>query len=192
MGVARPSAHGQAMISTATAAVNAAAGRLPGEQPAGQGHERDDEHEGHEHRGDPVGQPLHGRLAALRLGDQPRHLGELGVGAHAVARTTSRPPAFTVAPMTPSPGPTSTGTDSPVSIEASTADAALLDHPVGGDLLAGPHHEAVADHQRVERHPLLGAVAQHGDVLGAELEQRPQRRARAPLGPRLEVAARAG
>jgi len=28
-----------------------------------------------------------------------------------VARTTSRPPAFTVAPTTGSPGPTSTGTD---------------------------------------------------------------------------------
>ena len=39
-----------------------------------------------------------------------------------VARTTSRPPALTVAPTTASPGPTSTGTDSPVSIEASTAE----------------------------------------------------------------------
>ncbi len=39
-----------------------------------------------------------------------------------VASTTSRPPAFTVAPVTASPTPTSTGTDSPVSIEASTAE----------------------------------------------------------------------
>ena len=39
-----------------------------------------------------------------------------------VARTTSRPPAFTVAPTTASPAPTSAGTDSPVTIEASTAD----------------------------------------------------------------------
>ena len=39
-----------------------------------------------------------------------------------VARTTSRPPALTVAPTTASPGPTSTGTDSPVSMEASTAE----------------------------------------------------------------------
>ncbi len=43
------------------------------------------------------------------------------------------------------PGPTSTGTDSPVSSDASTADVPVLDHAVGGDLLAGPHHEAVAD-----------------------------------------------
>ncbi|CAM5270912.1 hypothetical protein SALBM135S_06590 [Streptomyces alboniger] len=40
-----------------------------------------------------------------------------------VARTTRRPEVFTVAPVTVSPTPTSTGTDSPVSIEASTADA---------------------------------------------------------------------
>ena len=33
------------------------------------------------------------------------------------------------------------------------------------------------------------AVAQHGDVLGAELEQRAQGRAGAALGPGLEVAA---
>ncbi len=39
-----------------------------------------------------------------------------------VASTTRRPPAFSVAPVTASPVPTSTGTDSPVSMEASTAD----------------------------------------------------------------------
>jgi hypothetical protein len=40
-----------------------------------------------------------------------------------VARTISRPPALTVAPTTVSPGPTSTGTDSPVSLLTSKADA---------------------------------------------------------------------
>jgi len=39
-----------------------------------------------------------------------------------VVRTTSRPPAFTHPPATPSPGPTSAGTGSPVSIEVSTAE----------------------------------------------------------------------
>ena len=39
-----------------------------------------------------------------------------------VARTTMRPPALIVAPATAEPGPTSTGTDSPVSIAASTAE----------------------------------------------------------------------
>ena len=40
-----------------------------------------------------------------------------------VARTTSRPYVFTVAPATSSPARTSTGTGSPVSIERSTADS---------------------------------------------------------------------
>ena len=39
-----------------------------------------------------------------------------------VARTTSRPLMFTVAPVTWSPGPTSDGIDSPVTTEASTAE----------------------------------------------------------------------
>ncbi len=38
------------------------------------------------------------------------------------ARTTSRPSALTVAPTTSEPGSTSTGTDSPVSSDASTAE----------------------------------------------------------------------
>ena len=46
-----------------------------------------------------------------------------------VASTTSRPPALTVAPATASPGRTSTGTDSPVSIEASTADEPSVTSP---------------------------------------------------------------
>ena len=40
-----------------------------------------------------------------------------------VARTIRRPPALMVAPMTRSPGPTSIGTGSPVSSELSTADS---------------------------------------------------------------------
>jgi hypothetical protein len=48
---------------------------------------------------------------------------------------------------------------------------------------------SVADGQLVDRHPLLAAVAEHRDVLGAELEQGAQRRAGAALGPGLEVAA---
>ncbi len=39
-----------------------------------------------------------------------------------VARTTSRPSRLTVAPVTSSPGPTSTGTDSPVSSDRSTEE----------------------------------------------------------------------
>ena len=42
------------------------------------------------------------------------------------------------------------------------------DDPVGRDLLPGPDHELLARGQLLHRHPHLGAVAQHGDVLGAQ------------------------
>ena len=68
-----------------------------------------------------------------------------------VARTTSRPPALTVAPATSSPGPTSTGTDSPVSSAHVDGRAALLDDAVGGDLLARADEEVVADRELLDR-----------------------------------------
>jgi hypothetical protein len=46
-----------------------------------------------------------------------------------VASITSRPPTFTVAPATPSPGPTSTGRLSPVSKDLSTADCPMTTVP---------------------------------------------------------------
>ena len=75
VGVARPSAHGQAMISTATAAVNASSAAWPVQQPADERADRDHEHDRHEHRRDAVGQPLHRRLRALGLLDQPARSG---------------------------------------------------------------------------------------------------------------------
>ena len=81
VGVARPSAHGQAMISTATAAVNALDdGRAVGEPPAEcADRERDDD--GDEHRRDAIGDALHGGLAVLRFGDETGHLRQRRVGA---------------------------------------------------------------------------------------------------------------
>ena len=66
---------------------------------------------------------------------------------------------------------------------------ALLDDAVGGDLLAGAHDEPVADGELVDRDADLVAVAEDGDVLGAQLEQGPQGGAGAALGPGFEVAA---
>ena len=81
VGVARPSAQGQAMIRTATAAVNAWSAGLPSAQPDQQRDQRDHEHGRHEHRRDAVGQALHRRLRALRLLDQARDLRQRGVVA---------------------------------------------------------------------------------------------------------------
>jgi hypothetical protein len=73
------------------------------------------------------------------------------------------------------------------------AEVPLDDRAVGGDLLARADDEPVADHQLVDRHPhldrALWAVAQHGDVLGAHVEQGAQRGAGGALGLGLEVAA---
>ena len=122
VGVASPRAHGQAMISTATAAVNADAADSP----------------------TPSQKPRVATARAMTIGTNTAEMrsasrctGALPVCASStrraiwaslvsaptrVARTTSRPPALTVAPMTASPGATSTGTGSPVSSEASIAD----------------------------------------------------------------------
>ncbi len=121
-GVARPSAHGQAMISTATAAVNAnvALSPVPSQKPS-------------------VATAIaitigtktpETRSASRCTGALPdcaavtsRAIWASAVSAPTfVARTTSRPPALTVAPATSSPGSTSTGTGSPVSIDMSTAE----------------------------------------------------------------------
>jgi hypothetical protein len=80
------------MISTATAAVNAAPAPAP-----------DADNDRHEHRGDPVRQPLHRRLARLGLRDQPGQLGQLGVPAdpagpdHQVAAGVHAPAGHRVA-----------------------------------------------------------------------------------------------
>ena len=106
-----------------------------------------------------------------------------------VARTTRRPPALTVAPVTASPGPTSTGTGSPVRSEASMAEVPSSTIAVGGDLLAGADDEPVADGEVADRDADLVAVAEDGHVLGAEVEQGAQRGAGGALGAGLEVAA---
>ena len=66
---------------------------------------------------------------------------------------------------------------------------ALLDDSVGGDLLPGAYDEPVADRELVHRDAHLCPVAEDGDVLGAHVEQRPQRRTGLSLGAGLEVAA---
>ena len=122
VGVARPRAHGQAMISTDTAAVNAAVSPSPV----------------------PAQNPNVATASAITIGTKMPEIRSASRWAWAlpfcasstrraiwascvsaptlVAATTSRPPALTVAPTTASPGPTSTGTDSPVTIDASTAE----------------------------------------------------------------------
>jgi hypothetical protein len=156
----------------------------PAERRDGQG---DDDR--HEHTGDAVGEALHGGLAGLGLLDQRRHLRQLGVradpgGAH------DQP---------------ATGVDGRADHGVADADLdrhgfageharvdrrdAVLDHCVGGDLLARPDHEPIPHRKQADRDAGLDAVAQHGDILGTQFQQRPHGGAGAALGTGLEVAA---
>jgi len=129
VGVARPSAHGQAMITTATAAVNAAAAVPPStSHPASVNTERPST------IGTNTPETRSAKRCTSALPDCAcatiRAICASAVSAPtSVARTTKRPEVLIVAPATWSPAATSTGTDSPVSIEASTADWPLSTTP---------------------------------------------------------------
>ncbi len=122
VGVARPSAHGQAMISTATAAVNASVA-LPLTASQATSVTR------------AMTSTAGTKTAEIRSASRcaaalPFCASSTSLAIRAswvsaptrVASITSRPPELTVAPVTLSPGEASVGTDSPVSSEVSTAE----------------------------------------------------------------------
>ena len=147
VGVARPSAHGHAMMSTATAAVNAVASGVavghqqPGDE--GEGGQHDDGR--HEPGGDAVGQALDFGLALLRLLDQPHHLGQRGVRADGggpddeTARCVDRRAGHLV------PGLNRHGYGLAGQHRLVDGRRAVDDDAVGGDLLARADDELVAD-----------------------------------------------
>ncbi len=69
------------MISTATAAVNAAAAEAPDSKPAGEGQRRDRDHDRNEDGRDAIREPLHGSLAGLSGLDEARDLSDRSIGA---------------------------------------------------------------------------------------------------------------
>ena len=171
VGVARPSAHGQAMISTATAAVNARRAPSRRARASRRASQRERDHDRHEDRRDAVGEPLHGRLARLGLLDEPRDLRERGVGAD--PRRAHGEPAVRVDRRAGdlAPGATSTGTGSPVSIDWSSAEAPSTTTPSVASFSPGRTTKTVADPQLLDR-----------DVAPRrrrEARARPSRRARA-------------
>ena len=149
----------------------------------------DGDDDGDEHGGDAVGEALHGGLAGLCFGDEAGDLGQRGVGAD-----PGGPHDEAAAGVDGRPGDRVTGCDldgDALAGEHRGVDGrgAGLDDPVGGDLLARPDDEAVADGELLDRDAHLGAVSDDGDVFGAELEQGTQGGAGAALGAGLEVAA---
>ena len=155
--MASPSAHGQAMISTATAAVNATVADAPISNQAASVSSDSPMTIGDEDRRDPVGQALHLGLAALRVGDQPGDLRELGVGADAGG-----------ADLEPSSDVDGRADDAVAGADLDghglagqhrRVDRRRAGHhdAVGGDLLAGPHDEDVADGEFVYRNARVSA-----------------------------------
>ena len=122
-------------------------GRLAGAEPEPEGAERQADDDGDEHGRDLVGEALHGGLAVLGVGDEPGDLGQGGVGADA-----GGPHDEASAGVDGGAGDGVAGADldgDRFAGEQRGVDSrgAFLDDAVGGDLLAGPHDEPVADGQ---------------------------------------------
>ena len=188
VGVARPRAHGQAMISTATAASRPAPGSPAKSDPAGEGEQRHHQDDRNEHPRDPVGQALHRGLRALRLLDQAHDLRQRGVGAHRGGPHGEHALGLTVAAATSSPGPLSTGTDSPVSIDSSTAEVPSTTTPSTGTFSPGRTRtrRRPAPARRAPGAAPAGRQGRPGDASLAPSSSRARDGPRGPaLGPRL-------
>ena len=176
VGVARPSAHGHAMIRTATAAVNALAADAPSASQPASVSERDRDHDRHEDRRDAVGEPLHRRLAGLRGLDEARDLRERGVGAD-LRRAHDEPPVrCSRSRRRPRcRRATSTGTDSPVSSDWSTADSPSTTTPSVAIFSPG---------RTTNRSPTRSSRPARAPRRRRAARARPSRRARAACGSR--------
>ena len=184
VGVARPSAHGQAMISTATAAVNASAGVAGDDQPAGERQQRDADHDGHEDGRHAVDEPLDRRLAGLRLGDEPRDLRERRVRADAGGADDEPPERVDRAAGDVVAGPDLDGHRLAGQHRLVDRGGAVDDDAVGGDLLTGTNDEQVVRRAA----PRSGRAPPRRRAARA----RPSRRARAAReSPRPSAAGRA-
>ena len=161
IGVASPSAQGQAMISTATAlSERVDPARLgPNNPQPKQVSSAMRDHGEHEPAGHRVRHALHRRPRALRLRDHLHDLRQhrlradpLGAHDEAAACVDRR------ADHACRPGASSTGIGSPVSIDSSTLARAFQHDAVDRHLLAGAHAQPIADVDVGQRDVLLGAV----------------------------------
>ena len=178
IGVARPSAQGQAMISTLTAATrpNAIRGSGPNQAQAAKAMMAASDHHRHEPAGHLIGQPLDRRARTLRLGD---HLDDLGqqrvaadlVGAHHEA-------AGLVQRARDHLGPGFLGDGHGFARHQGFVErgAAFENDAIHRHLLARPDPQMVADLQAVDLHLVVGAViADAAGGLRRQFEQRPDR-----------------
>ena len=122
VGVASPSAQGQAMTSTATAAVKAACGLCPVSSHPARVAADSTRTMGTNTPEIRSARRWTGALPACAAVTIRPIRASVVPSPTAVARTSRTPEVLTVAPVTACPASTSVGTDSPVSSEASTAE----------------------------------------------------------------------
>ncbi len=132
-GVARPSAHGHAMSTTATACSSAA----PGACGSHASHPRNVSAATPRTNGTKIAETRSairwiGAFEPWACSSRRTISASLVFGPTAVTKTTSRPCPLMAAPTTSSPGSTSTGIDSPVSSDRSTQDRPCFTTPSEG------------------------------------------------------------
>ena len=164
----------------------------PGGQPPDERPQSDQHHHGNEDGADPVGQPLHLCLTALRLGDELGDLGQDRVGAHP-ACPHDQPSACIDRRAGDRVARAHLDRDALAGQQARVdCGVALLHDAVSRNLFSGTDQEVGARLQVGDGDAPLDraalAVLQHRDVFGAEVEQRAQGSARPALRARLEVA----
>ena len=109
--------------------------------------------------------------------------------ATALTRTTRTPPPLRVPPVTTLPGPCSTGSGSPVSIDSSTADQPLTTSPSSGTVSPARTRIEGADGDALRGHQLPAVVlgaAHHPRRRGPQPEQRVHGPSRPLPGPGLD------
>ncbi len=160
------------------------------EHPGAEGQGGHDGHGGHEPGDHPVDRPLDRCLGPLGVLHQPSDLGQ---GAYPApirsVRTVSVPVMFRVAPVTRSPGPFSTGTDSPLSIDSSTALAPSTTTPSTAIRSPGRTRTRSPIPDLVRPDLRLGAVPDDAGRGRLAAEQGADGAGRLALGPGLEPPA---
>ena len=167
-------------------------GGLAGAEPEPEGADGEGDDDGDEHGGDLVGEPLDGGLAVLGVGDEPGDLGQGGVGADPGGSHDEAAAGVDGGAGDGVAGADLDGDGFAGEQRGVDGRGAFFDDAVGGDLLAGADDEPVADGELADRDADLVAVAEDGDVLGAQVEQGSQGGAGACAWPGLRSSGRRG
>ena len=188
MGVASPSAHGQAMISTATAFVIAAANRGcgPNARPRDKGDRRNGHNRRHEHGRNAVGQFLHRCTTHLCLGDESHDLRQQCLIADMLGSHRERTGLVQRAARDAIAGTFGHG-DRLTRHQRFVDGTRSIGHPaIDWNLVAGPHPQEIAGPNFFERNFLLNAMLDSPGRRGRQGQQFADGPARLPAGPQLE------